>query len=72
MVTNLSIDTKLLEDAMKISGLKNKEDTVNLALKEFINSHNVKDILLLFGVIEYDDDYDDKKARRRFQFDNMI
>ena len=36
MATNLAIDDKLLCEAFEISGLKTKKDTVNLALKEFI------------------------------------
>ena len=34
MATNLAIDDKLLEEALSISGLKTKKDTVNYALKE--------------------------------------
>ena len=65
MATNLSIDTQLLEDALKIGGLKTKKDTVNLALQEFIKKRKAADILTLFGKIEYDEDYNYKKGRRR-------
>jgi len=65
MATNLSIDTNLLEAALKTGGLKTKRDTVNLALKEFIQRRKSADILSLFGTIEYDADYDYKEARRR-------
>ena len=37
MATNLSIDQGLLSEALELSGFKTKKDTVNLALKEFIN-----------------------------------
>jgi len=67
MATNLSIDTNLLETALKTGGLKTKRDTVNLALKEFIQKRKNADILSLFGTVEYDADYDYKKARRREQ-----
>ena len=67
MATNLSIDSRLLDDALKVGGLKTKKDTVNLALKEFIKKRKTADILALFGTIEYDDDYDYKKARQRNQ-----
>ena len=65
LATNLSIDTNLLEAALQTSGLKTKKDTVNLALKEFIQRRKNADILSLFGTIEYDADYDYKEARRR-------
>ena len=35
MATNLAIDPELLREALEVSGLKTKKDTVNLALKEF-------------------------------------
>jgi Arc/MetJ family transcription regulator len=65
MATNLSIDVKLLEEALRAGGLKTKKDTVNLALEEFIKRRQTAEILSAFGVIEYDPDYDYKKARRR-------
>jgi len=66
-MTNLSIDTQLLNDALKISGLKTKKDTVNLALREFIKKRKTSEILELFGTIKYDEDYDYKEARYREQ-----
>lgn len=67
MATNLSIDTHLLDDALRIGRLKTKKDTVNLALEEFIKRRKAAEILTLFGKIEYDADYDYKEARRRGQ-----
>ena len=65
--TNLSVDVQLLNDALKIGGLKTKKDTVNLALQEFIKRRQTAEIIELFGTIEYDKDYDYKKARIRGQ-----
>jgi hypothetical protein len=67
IATNLSIDTDLLETALKTGGLRTKRDTVNLALKEFIQRRRNADILSLFGTIEYDSDYDYKTMRHREQ-----
>ena len=64
MATNLSIDTVLLEAALQTSGLKTKRETVNLALKEFIQRRKNAEILALFGAVAYDADYDYKEARR--------
>jgi Arc/MetJ family transcription regulator len=67
MATNLSIDTRLLNDALRIGQLKTKKDTVNLALEEFIKRRKAAEILTMFGTVEYDEDYDYKEARRRGQ-----
>jgi len=63
MATNLAIDDKLLEEALSISGLKTKKDTVNHALKEFINRRKQLEIVELFGSLDPDDDYNYKKGR---------
>jgi len=63
MATNLAIDDELLKEAQKISGLKTKKETVNIALKEFIKKRKQEEVLELFGIVEYEDDYDYKKLR---------
>ncbi len=63
MATNLAIDDKLLEEALSISGLKTKKDTVNHALREFINRRKQHEITKLFRGLDPDADYDYKKAR---------
>ncbi|NOX76875.1 MAG: type II toxin-antitoxin system VapB family antitoxin [Gammaproteobacteria bacterium] len=63
MATNLAIDDKLLKEALLISGLKTKKDTVNHALKEFIDRRKQLEIIGLFGKLDPDPDYDYKKAR---------
>lgn len=65
MATNLAIDDKLLREALEISGLKTKKDTVNLALKEFVDRHKQLEILNIFGKMDPDPDYDYKKGRSR-------
>jgi Arc/MetJ family transcription regulator len=65
MATNLAIDDKLLHEALEISGLKTKKDTVNLALKEFVDRHKQIEILSIFGKMDPDPDYDYKKGRSR-------
>lgn len=65
MATNLAIDDQLLVLAQKIGGIKTKKDTVNQALKEFVQRRKQEDIIDLFGEITYDDDYDYKDLRKR-------
>jgi len=65
MATNLAIDNELLQEALEISGLKTKKDTVNLALKEFVNRRKQLEIIDIFGKMSPDPDYDYKKGRTR-------
>ena len=65
MATNLAIDDRLLHEALTISGLKTKKDTVNLALKEFVDRRKQLEILDVFGKMDPDPDYDFKKGRAR-------
>ena len=65
MATNLAIDPDLLKKALNISGLKTKKETVNLALKEFINRRKQLEILDLFGKMDPDPGYDYKEGRNR-------
>ena len=65
MATNLAIDDKLLVAAQGIAGIKTKKETVNLALKEFIQRRKQEEIIDLFGSFEIDDDYDYKQLRNR-------
>ncbi|MBN2808271.1 MAG: type II toxin-antitoxin system VapB family antitoxin [Deltaproteobacteria bacterium] len=63
MATNLAIDDKLLQEALLVGGLKTKKDTVNYALKEFVERRKQLEIIELFGELDADQDYDYKKGR---------
>jgi Arc/MetJ family transcription regulator len=65
MATNLAIDDALLDKALEIGGYKSKKDTVNAALEEFIRRRNAKELIKLFGTVEYDPAYDYKRMRSR-------
>lgn len=65
MASNLAIDNALLIEAQKIAGFKTKRETVNFALKEFIERRKQIEIIDLFGNIEYDEDYNVKVTRNR-------
>jgi hypothetical protein len=65
MATNLSLDPKLLEKALQVSGEKTKKAAVTKALKEFISRREQKRILELFGTLEWDVEYSYKKERSR-------
>jgi len=65
MATNLAIDEKLLEEALKIGKFKSKKETVNSALKEFIQKRKQIQILKLFGSIDFEPTYNYKVSRKR-------
>jgi hypothetical protein len=65
MPTNLAIDDDLLSEAQEVGGHRTKKDTVNEALKEYIQRRRQKKVVDLFGKIEIDSAYDYKKQRRR-------
>jgi hypothetical protein len=65
MATNLSIDPELIEQARKLSGERTKKAAVTRALKEFIARHEQKEIISLFGKLDWDADYDYKVERSR-------
>lgn len=64
MATNLSIDPNLLDEALDAGGLGTKKETVNQALKEFIQRRKQRQIIDLFGSLPPDADYDYKKGRK--------
>ena len=65
MATNLSLDPKLIERALELSGEKTKKAAVTRALEEFIARRQQRALLDLFGKLEWDSDYDYKKERSR-------
>lgn len=65
MATNLAIDEKLLKEALTLGSFKTKKETVNTALREFVNRRRQLDIIQLFGTMDPDSDYDYKKGRKR-------
>ncbi len=64
MATNLALDDNLLKLALKVGGFKTKKDTVNAALKEFVERHKQHEIIELFGSFPSDSDYDYKEGRK--------
>ena len=65
MTTNLALDPKLLDRALKVSGQKTKKAAVTLALEEFIAKRAQKNMLDLMGKLEWDDSFDYKVERSR-------
>ena len=64
MPSNLAIDDKLLQEAQRIGHHKTKKETVTAALGEYIARRRQREIVSLFGAIEYNPGYDYKRERR--------
>lgn len=64
MPTNLAIDDRLIEEAQKLGRHRTKKDAVNAALDEYVRRRKQREIVSLFGTIDYDESYDYKRARR--------
>ena len=65
MATNLSIDPKLIEEALEVSGEKTKRAAVTKALEEFVARRRQTRLLDLMGKLEWDASYDYKAERSR-------
>lgn len=65
MATNLSLDPKLIERAMRVSGERTKKAAVTRALEEFVARRNQKRLVELMGKLEWDKAFDYKAERSR-------
>ncbi len=65
MATNLALDPKLLDHALKVSGVMTKKAAVTMALEEFVARRSQKKLLDLIGSLEWDAGYDYKAERSR-------
>ena len=64
MPTNLHIDSDLLEQAQRLGHYRTKRETVDEALREYIQYRRRVEAVEAFGTIEFDPDYDYKKMRK--------
>lgn len=64
MATNLAIDDKLIEEALKLGGQKTKRAVVTDALTEYVQRHKQLKLMEMFHTIDFDPDYDYKQQRR--------
>jgi Arc/MetJ family transcription regulator len=64
MATNLEIDENLIKEALELGCHPTKDAVVEEALREYVQRRKQLKILELFGMIEYDDDYDYKQHYR--------
>jgi hypothetical protein len=63
--TNLALDDRLLEEAVKVGGKTTKKAAVTEALEEYIARRKQARVIDLFGTIDYTPGYDHKAQRAR-------
>ena len=64
MMKTLAVDGTLLEEAQSVGHNLTETETVNKALAEFIQRHKQRQIVDLFGTIDYDPDFNYKDQRK--------
>ena len=63
MRTNVVIDDKLIQEALRLSKLKTKKEIIHKALEEFIQNRKRLDLREVRGKIRFAEGYDYKKMR---------
>jgi Arc/MetJ family transcription regulator len=64
MATNLALDHKLLEEALRLGGHATKKETVNEALLEYVQRRKRLEAIKSFGTFDFDERFDYKQERR--------
>ncbi len=64
-MTNLSLDSELIDRAVEASGERTKKAAVTRALEEFIARRQQKRLIELMGKLEWDRSFDYKAERSR-------
>ncbi len=64
MRTNIDIDEKLIQDTLKVTGLKTKREAVELALQTLLRLERQNDFRKLRGKIDWQGDLDEMRLDR--------
>jgi len=65
MATNLQLDDRLIRRAVRMGGHPTKRAAVTQALVDYVRRMEQRDIVDLFGTVDYDPAYDPKRQRAR-------
>ena len=66
MRTNIEIDDELLQEALRVSGLKIKRAVVEAGLRMLLRLKRQEDILSLVGKVHWEGNLDESRQRRDF------
>jgi Arc/MetJ family transcription regulator len=70
MRTNIVLDDDLVNEAVRLTGIRTKRELVQLALKELVEHRKQKNLFDLAGKLELSEDFDPKALRTlRHDFD---
>jgi Arc/MetJ family transcription regulator len=61
--TTLAIDDDLLQRALEVGGHRTKRETVDEALREYVERRLRLEAVTAFGTIDFDPDFDYKESR---------
>lgn len=64
-MTTLTIDDALLEEVIQVGEFSSEREAVNTVLSEWLQKYRAKQLIKMFGTIEYDDNYSYKNERQR-------
>jgi Arc/MetJ family transcription regulator len=64
MRTNIELDDKLVNEAMRISGITTKKALVNKALQQFIDSNDLKELLKYQGTGIWEGNLEEMRTTR--------
>lgn len=62
--TNIELDEKLVDEAMKLTHMKTKKELVNYAIEELVHKLKRKKILDLEGKVEWTGDLNEMRKSR--------
>jgi Arc/MetJ family transcription regulator len=65
VATNLAIDDRLIDAAVRAGGHRTKKQAVTAALEEYVRYREQLDALNLAGAVDFDPSYDYDADRRR-------
>jgi Arc/MetJ family transcription regulator len=63
MATNLNLNDALIDEAVRLGHHESKREAVDTALREYVAYLKRVDTIKRFGAIDFDDQFDHKKAR---------
>lgn len=63
MTTRVELDDRLVEEGLRMTGVRTQQELLVLALTELVRSRSKKDLLDLAGEIRFRDDFDPKALR---------
>ncbi len=64
--TNIVLDSQLVEEGMKLTGLKTKRNLVDYALRELLRHEKQAKLLELRGTVAWDGDLEQMRTGRAF------